>query len=82
MIYSETTTSLSAVDVSTTTPTNIRVVDSVTDGDDLTVATMTNSGETTRKMFQMIFNSMFNVVREARAGYPRNERRPRPVSPF
>ena len=82
MIYSETTTSLSAGDITTTTPTNIRSVESVTDGDDLTVATMTNSGETTRKMLQMIFNSMFNVVREAGAGYPRNERRPRPVSPF
>ena len=64
MIYSETTTSLSEGDVTTTTPTNARVVETVADGDDLKVTTMTNSGETARKMFQLIFNSMFNVVRE------------------
>ena len=61
MIYSETTTSISAGDITTTSPTNIRLGESVSDGDDMKVRTMTKSGETARKMFQMIFNSMFHV---------------------
>ena len=79
MIYSETTTSLSAGDIITTTTPTTLLVESVTAGDEMKVTLMTNSGETARKMFQMIFNSMSNVVREART--PRNERRPRPLSP-
>ena len=70
MIYSETTTPFSEEDESTnrnildsptTTTTIIRVVDS--DGDYMKVTTMTNIGETARKMFQMI--SILIIVRVA-----------------
>ena len=70
MIYSETTTPFSEEDESTnrnildsptTTTTIIRVVES--DGDYMKVTTMTNIGETARKMFQMI--SILIIVRVA-----------------
>ena len=70
MIYSETTTPFSEEDESTnrnildsptTTTTIIRVVGS--DGDYMKVTTMTNIGETARKMFQMI--SILIIVRVA-----------------
>ena len=66
MIYSETTAALSEGEEatnrnilgSTSSQTNSRVVDSVTDSDDMKVTTMTYSGETARKMFQIIFNTI------------------------
>ena len=74
MIYSETTPALSGEGeeptnrniLDTTTQTNIRVVESVTDGDAMKVTRMTYGGETARQMFQMIFNNewknAFNTI--------------------